>query len=608
MRYSQSTTAKRHGVVYTPPELAQFVAQQMLKYHTQQNSACSCGGVASPVVQDVATNVPLEAMVTANSTSSPTAQATSAALEVEQGEVALLQQSKHSLVKVLDPAVGGGELLIAMAQQLLAQGCTHLHLVGYDTDARVAQETQQRLMDLFPQAQVDIRGGDFLAAVATQQVEQFDYVIANPPYVRTQILGQPRAQEILSQLQLSGRVDIYYAFLLYTQAVLLPHGIAGYITSNKFMTIQAGQTVRKFMLENYQLHHIWDLGDTQLFKAAVLPCVLLFSHGTTQATDQVNFTSVYATATYADIDSGVAAPAISPWTDLDRTGVFTFPNGKTYQIQQGKLSSLDPQLPWCIATAADTQFLQAVARNTVYTFATLGKIRVGIKSTADNVFIGDAWEQLGVNLELLRPLITHRHAGQLVANHAVRPWQVLYPHASRDGKAYALPLADYPHSQAYLLQHFEQLDGRNYVKQAKRQWYELWVPQNPAAWSKGKIVFRDIAEQPQFWWDDTGAVVNGDCYWIEIHPDTKLELVYLALAVANSKFIEKYYDLKFNNKIYGNKRRFQSQYVEQFPLPSLTSVAAQEAIQLVQKVIAAQTLLRSDKQRLDELVMQMFSA
>ena len=28
-----------------------------------------------------------------------------------------------------------------------------------------------------------------------------------------------------------------------------------------------------------------------------------------------------------------------------------------------------------------------------------------------------------------------------------------------------------------------------------------------------------MSEQPQFWIDETGAVVNGDRYWIDIYPD-----------------------------------------------------------------------------------------
>jgi len=39
------------------------------------------------------------------------------------------------------------------------------------------------------------------------------------------------------------------------------------------------------------------------------------------------------------------------------------------------------------------------------------------------------------------------------------------------------------------------------------------------------------------------------------------------LAVANSSFALRYYDVMFHNKLYAGRRRFMSQYVAQFPLP-----------------------------------------
>jgi hypothetical protein len=45
------------------------------------------------------------------------------------------------------------------------------------------------------------------------------------------------------------------------------------------------------------------------------------------------------------------------------------------------------------------------------------------------------------------------------------------------------------------------------------------------------------------------------------------------LAVANSSFILKFYDVVFHNKLYAGRRRFMSQYVSRFPLPRLDRAA-----------------------------------
>jgi hypothetical protein len=69
-----------------------------------------------------------------------------------------------------------------------------------------------------------------------------------------------------------------------------------------------------------------------------------------------------------------------------------------------------------------------------------------------------------------------------------------------------------------------------------------------------------------FWIDNDGTIVNGDCYWI--HPrENRKELLWLAAAIGNSSFAEWFYDARFNNRLYAGRRRFMTQYVEEFPLP-----------------------------------------
>ncbi len=544
MRYTNTGKNKENGVVYTPTEMANYVAKEILKYKTS---------------------------------------------------------FFDSEISILDPAVGTGELLIAMVNTISEQG-QKIKVVGYETDEIVGKETQKKLERMFPQAEIEIRMSDFLDAVENGTAGKYDCVIANPPYIRTQIMGSSRAQEIARKLSLSGRIDIYYAFLLYTREVLKPSGVAGFITSNKFMTIRTGNAVRNYMVQNYTLHHITDLGDTKLFDTAVLPCIIIFSLGQTRKKESVKFTSVY------QINSDGKSRHIQNIFDtIYASGVYQLPDGRNYKFQQGTMQSVENDALWTVSSCENKDWLRKVESKTWLTFSEIGKIRVGIKTTADNVFIGDNWTGENADLELLRPLITHRNAGQIIANDHAQ-WKVLYTHKTEHGKKVAFDIAQFPKSKAYLLKHFEQLDGRSYVKKANRNWYEIWVPQNPDAWGHRKIVFRDISERPQFWIDETGAVVNGDCYWIDIYPDVMEDIIYLALAVANSSFIEKYYDIRFNTKLYSGKRRYQTQYVEKFPIPYYATDLAQRAISLVKKIIAEGNgqAASSYKKELDAIVSEMF--
>ena len=543
MRYKNESKEKKHGVVYTPTDLADFLSSEMIVNHNK---------------------------------------------------------SLDDMISVLDPAVGRGELLISIGNSLKKRfPHKKLILTGFETDSITAASTMAELQHIFPEDTINIIHNDFLTV---EPIDKYDFIIANPPYIRTQILGSEKAQELAKRYALSGRVDIYYAFLLYTKLFLKDNGIAGYITSNKFFTIKSGASVREYMLSNYQIRRIVDFGDTKLFAAAVLPCIIVFSNGETLEPQAVRFTSIY------ESNEAHNKTTDSIFDRIDDQGVFAVPDGRKFIIKQGFLASTEKTALWTIASKESEEWLKTVDRCTVHRLSEIGKIRVGIKTTADNVFIGDQWTGDLGNIELLRPLITHRNAGKIVSGNP-HLWQVLYTHTSVDGKKQAYDIEKYPYTRKYLYQYYDQLSARSYVQEAHRNWYEIWVPQNPDSWKARKIVFRDISETPQFWLDESGAIVNGDCYWIEINPDISEELVYLALAVVNSKFIEKYYDAKYHTKLYSGKRRFMTQYVENFPLPSLNSKYAKDAISIVKKIISG--LSPQEESRnisiLDNLVECMFN-
>ena len=47
------------------------------------------------------------------------------------------------------------------------------------------------------------------------------------------------------------------------------------ITSNRYISTKSGGDIRKFLLDNYDIIEIIDLGDTKLFNAAVLPAIFI---------------------------------------------------------------------------------------------------------------------------------------------------------------------------------------------------------------------------------------------------------------------------------------------------------------------------------------------
>ncbi len=208
-------------------------------------------------------------------------------------------------------------------------------------------------------------------------------------------------------------------------------------------------------------------------------------------------------------------------------------------------------------------------------FADIAEIKVGIKTTADNVFIKDDWNDVEDETpprtaKFLHPLLTHHVARRWSLDQPVQK-QVLYPYDLKQSRRTVVSQSANPKTFAYLEHHREQLESRKYFIKSGRKWFEIWVPHQPVDWALPKIVWPEIAEQPRFFLDSSGAIVNGDCYWIKLREGVDPDWLYLMLAVANSTVATRFYDTIFHNKLYAGRRRYMTQYVKEFPLPDLES-------------------------------------
>jgi len=541
---------------------------------------------------------------------------------VAQNMVREVNLPNHGTIRILDPAVGDGALLDALIRCLPSTIHNRLEIYGYDINPEAVLVATERLTKEFPKLRVCIEARDFLKYIlairndndlfSNRRPDPFHLVIANPPYVRTQILGAEQAQSLSQSFGLTGRIDLYHPFILGISRVLAADGVTGVITSNRFMTTKSGKAIRRALLSDFNIIRAWDFGDTKLFDAAVLPSVLI-AKGATDTKDKRNsnieLSSIYETNDASNIRAEDAFIAL---THTDDT-VTELSDGRRFRVRHGVLDNGgDPEGLWRLATRTSNAWLASVTANTWKSFREIGKIRVGVKSTADKVFIRNDWDTLPDGPpELLRPLVTRHFARRFRAalpSNAKNVKQILYPHEVINGRRSAVELNRYPKSLKYLEQHRDTLEARTYVIEAGRKWFELWVPHDPSAWSAPKLVFPDISDKPIFWMDTEGSIVNGECYWFCAENEKESELLWLALAIANSTFIESFYDHKFNNKLYAGRRRFITQYVEQFPLPDPSLERTKLIISMTKKIhaITPSDEANSLATELDQLVWNAF--
>jgi adenine-specific DNA-methyltransferase len=537
--------------------------------------------------------------------------------------VAELIGSLKGRIRVLDPACGDGNLLCAINQAVPREMRRRVTLLGIENDDASFASLQAR-QPQFDGCRTDLIKGDFLEFFGNndlfgshEELEPVDCIIANPPYVRTQVLGAKRAQQLAARFGLSGRVDLYQAFLVAMERQLRPGGILGVITSNRFLTTRGGMATRRFLRTRFDLLEIVDLGDTKLFEAAVLPA-LIFARKRDDANNGAHdkgtsFVRIYEATGEAN-GNAEQVPSLVDSLRRPRTGIVRV-NGCHYQIATGKLPlPQDDARPWTLLSGGEANWVAMVNAAAWQRIGDVAKVRVGIKTTADSVFIRGDWESLPSEIrpepEHLRAIISQEGAAKWrQLETAGRQRRVLYTHEVVDGRRRAIRFAATSPTWIYLLSRKERLESRKYVLDAGRAWYEIWVPQDPEAWPLPKIVFPDISPDARFFWDAKGSIVDGNCYWITTNDAADEELLRFILGVANSALMSRYHELAFQNKLYSQRRRHLTQYINEYPLPDRRAEPSRQIVTLVRRLVQ-ESPTGDERERLeakiDALVAQAF--
>ena len=393
-------------------------------------------------------------------------------------------------------------------------------------------------------------------------------------------------------------------------SVLKPGGVLGLLTSNRFLFIRSGASLRQLLRVEFDVEAIYDLGDTKLFEAAVLPVIVVARKQTSKSKRHpCSFDRVYeCRSSVQDTVSEQEYPSIlDVLRDRERKGVVRA-QGNVFCVERGTLLAANHDAVWSLSNPEYEDWLQAVGERTHCSFGDVGQVRVGIKTTADRVFVRRRLGEPSVaNTAGERPVAAIDHSPRrraLGGGRTLGTTCVLYPHEMREGKRHTIDLAAFPRARSYLESHRDRLCRRKYLLDAGRQWYEIWVPHNPSDWAKPRIVFPDIAEEPRFFLDTSEAIVNGDCYWITLKQGSDSEWLMLMAAVANSTFITRYYDIVFHNKLYAGRRRFMAQYVSQFPLPDLHAPISREIVKRVSAIVDNRGANEQTERELNDLMFE----
>ncbi len=402
----------------------------------------------------------------------------------------------------------------------------------------------------------------------------FDCIVGNPPYIRIQNTALAKRESYTSAyITASGRFDIATLFLELSEHLLKDQGRLGFIVSNKILSTSGAKKLRTFLLTHFSIDEIVDLSDTKLFEAAVLPMILLSTRSKRNG-QQIAYSFVtesHSQAINLTVQTENLLNLIESFQIPFEANVLV--TNRLFHVQRFYAASPSVQASvWTFHNERENKLLSKLKINSAYSLCQIAeKISVGLKTTADAVFIKPMTKkfikQKGLEPELIFPLLE---------SHNINRWRyswdsdrdlfVLYPHFEQHGKVVPIDLEVFPRAKDYLEANRPQLEGRNYLLQAARRWYEIWVHQSPSDFKKPKLVTPDISSSNRFAIDSKGFFVNGTCFYVILKDKSDLSY-YSVLGLLNSKIIEYFHKTTSGNSLYAKRFRYWTSYIGSYPMP-----------------------------------------
>lgn len=410
---------------------------------------------------------------------------------------------------------------------------------------------------------------------------KYDAVVGNPPYVRIQMIPEDRRGEYKKGFNsATGKFDLSVLFMEYAVESLRDGGEMAFITSNKFLTTQYGEGIRAYLRENTRIKMVIDFTDTDVFDATVLPCILSANKESSDI-ESLGYCILKQTNSSGGrkkydellpaIDQHIGDGSFEGRYSVDT-------NGESEIVKARCFEAVLPESEdetWTFMSSKERSLVNKIDQKKSTDLGSIAeKISVGVKTTANNVFVDPITdskiEEYNLEEELIRPAISGKNVSRWSVDWSPedlkKPSYILYPHEVVNGSIKAVNLDNYPNAKKYLEEHYEQLAGRSYLEDAGRDWYECWVPQHPDYFDvKNKIITPEMATRNSFALDTTGLFCIGSCYSILLKEDSPLLYRYLT-GLLNSDLVEFYLKAHSSTQLYADRFRYNKSYIENLPV------------------------------------------
>ncbi|HEY9116086.1 MAG TPA: N-6 DNA methylase [Bacteroidales bacterium] len=390
----------------------------------------------------------------------------------------------------------------------------------------------------------------------------FDVVIGNPPYVQLQTMGEMSDKLSKCSYQTYNKsADLYCLFYERGCQILKPHGYLSYITSNKWLRVNYGESLRKFLTTKVNPTILLDFPGIPVFYDAVVdPHILILTkepyQGKTEACAIKTNTSDLETE--FELNKTTREFAAESWTIVSPD--------EARKLEQMKVNGIElKNLPISIYRGILTGYNDAFYID---------------EETKQKLIAADAKSE-----ELIKPMVRGRD---------ISPYEITgFEYLIGTFPTLKINIEDYPTIKEHLLSfsydRLKQTGEKGSRKKTNNKWFETQDSINYyEEFAKPKIIYPNMTSFFPFMYDESGLFGN-DKSFILTTQDNSISLLFLT-AVLNSSLAKLW--IWWNCPELGdNRREIRKIYFEHFPVPQ----ANEEQTSILAQFATARTQLTADQ-------------
>jgi len=333
----------------------------------------------------------------------------------------------------------------------------------------------------------------------------FDVVLANPPYVRMELIKdqKPALKRTFPRL-FAGRADLYVYFYGLGLQILRDGGCLTFISSNSFLNSKFGGNLRRYFLDHTSIKILIDFAETKVFDAVVEPAIILLQKARTPG----GVLGVFKWQEDQPLDE---LPEV---VSRQRTLVSqaSFSEGP-WQLIGGELARILASIREGKKTLAD--HLEWKPLRGVVT----GLNKAFVISAVEREAILKANPDAG---EIIKPFLRGRN---------ISKWRADFSGTFIIYTYHGIDMSRFPAVQKHLRPHIEALKNRA----TEQEWYELQQPQMAYEnlFQGPKLVYQEINRTDAFAYDPAdpiGMYVNNKVFFIPNAPKALLALMNSTVA------------------------------------------------------------------------------